>query len=174
MTYLVYKNLAALNDLSPEEAKATFLHCCGSTRWSEIMTDERPFVTLENLFTAAEENWFALSAADQLEAFAAHPKIGDTPQTSESTSRSADWSTGEQSGVSDADDAVRAELAEVNRLYHEKFGFIFIVCATGKSAREMLAIAKARIRNSVQTELALAAEEQNKITRLRLDKFLEQ
>ncbi len=173
MTYLIYKNLADLNELPAEQARSTFLDCCGSQTWADRMTDARPYPTLEALFSAAEETWFALSTVDHLEAFAAHPKIGESKAAPTQGAQAANWSSGEQSSVSSADDETLTELTEINRLYHEKFGFIFIVCATGKSADEMLAIAKARIRNSAETELRIAAEEQHKITRFRLEKLLE-
>lgn len=137
------------------------------------MADSRPFEMLENLFETAEQTWFALSTADHLEAFAAHPKIGSTKPAASQKKQAADWSAGEQSGVSDAGDDVKQQLADANRLYEEKFGFIFIVCATGKSADEMLAVCRARTRNSVETELKLAAIEQWKITEIRLNKLLE-
>jgi OHCU decarboxylase len=173
VTYAIYKNLAEINELLPEEALTTFLDCCGSDRWAETMANSRPFPTLERLFDMAEETWFSLPTADHLEAYAAHPKIGDPKPNSVQGERSAAWSSTEQSGIDDAGTETKAQLAEVNRLYHERFGFIFIVCATGKTAEEMLAIAKARSRNSLETELKLAAEEQNKITRIRLEKLLE-
>ena len=172
VTYLIYKNLAELNDLPQEAAMKTLLDCCGSQKWAEGMRDERPFRNLEHLFHAAEEKWFCLSTVDHLEAFAAHPKIGET-KSAKQGDRFSEWSAAEQAGASSAEDSTKAALAEVNRLYYEKFGFIFIVCATGKSADEMLAIAKARVRNSVETELKIAAEEQSKITKLRLEKLLE-
>ena len=128
---------------------------------------------LEDLFQRAQDVWFSLPIADHLEAFAAHPKIGSNKQGTRQTKNSAQLSKGEQSGVDAATADVRGELGEANRLYEKKFGFIFIVCATGKTAEEMLAIARARIRNSVQTELQLAAVEQAKITELRLNKLLE-
>ena len=173
VTYAIYKNLAEINELPTEEALKTFLDCCGSRRWAETMTGARPFPTLERLFHLAEETWFSLSTVDHLEAFAAHPKIGDRKPGDRQGERAAAWSSSEQSAVDQANTNTTAELAEINRLYHDKFGFIFIVCATGKSAEEMLAIAKARIRNSIETELKIAAEEQNKITRIRLEKLLE-
>ena len=173
MTYLIYKNLAELNELPRDEAMKAMLECCGSRRWAEAMADARPFRTLEHLFYTAEETWFALPTVDHLEAFAAHPKIGDQNPAASQNETSASWSASEQSGVSDAGQSKLEELAKINSLYHEKFGFIFIVCATGKKADEMLAIAKARVRNSVETELKIAAEEQNKITRLRLERILE-
>lgn len=172
MTYLIYRNLAELNDLPQEEAMKTLLDCCGSQKWAASISDERPFRSLEHLFHAAEEKWFALSTVDQLEAFAAHPKIGETKAATQGE-RFAEWSADEQTGASSAEGSIKTALAEVNRLYHEKFGFIFIVCATGKTGDEMLAIGKARVRNSVETELKIAAEEQSKITKLRLEKFLE-
>lgn len=173
VTYFVYKNLAELNELAREEAVTTLLDCCGSHKWAESMADARPFRTLEHLFVEAEERWFALSPVDHLEAFAAHPEIGDTRRAATQGETAADWSSGEQQGTASADNETRAALADVNHLYQEKFGFIFIVCATGKSAEEMLAIARARVRNSLETELRIAAEEQKRITRLRLEKLLE-
>ena len=169
----VYKNLAALNDLSAEKAKAAFLDCCGSTRWAERMAAALPFPMLEDLFVKAESIWFSLAASDWLEAFAAHPKIGSRKSAPARNDRSAKWSAGEQAGMNAADQEVREQLDQVNRLYEEKFGFIFIVCATGRSANEMLAIARARYGNTVETELRLAAEEQRKITEIRLTKLLE-
>jgi OHCU decarboxylase len=174
MSYRIYKNLARLDEVDSDEAIRVLIDCCGSLRWAESMAHERPFHTLERLFDTAEEKWFSLPASDHLEAFGSHPKIGDEKPAAAQAGRAAAWSSDEQSGIGDAVDATRAQLAEVNRLYHEKFGFIFIVCATGKTADEMLAIARARLGNSVETELRLAAEEQNKITRIRLEKLLEQ
>ena len=173
MSFHVYKNFHDLNDLPVDAAEAAFLDCCGSQTWARRMTDSRPFNTLEQLFETAERTWFALSAADHLEAFAAHPKIGSTRSAASKKKQAADWSAGEQSGVSAAGDDVKQELAEANRLYENKFGFIFIVCATGKSADEMLAVCRARTGNSVETELKLAAAEQWKITEIRLNKLLE-
>jgi OHCU decarboxylase len=128
---------------------------------------------VEQMFAAAENIWEALPPSDWLEAFAEHPKIGSTRPSTKQKWRAYDWSTQEQSGVDAAERDVRNQLVEMNRLYHEKFGFIFVVCTSGKSADKMLAIVKARIRNSVETELRLAAEEQKKITEIRLAKLLE-
>ena len=156
------------------QAEATFLDCCGSTEWARQMTASRPFPMLEDLFETAENKWFSLSTVDQLEAFAAHPKIGSKKAAPAQKARAAKWSAGEQSGVETAEDDVRVKLAEVNRLYEAKFGFIFVVCASGKTADEMLAICGARLGNSVETELSIAAAEQQKITEIRLNKLLEQ
>ena len=138
------------------------------------MAATRPFPMLEKLFETAERVWFALSTADQLEAFAAHPTIGSRKAAASQKKQAADWSAGEQSGVATAESEVGEQLAAVNRLYEKKFGFIFIVCATGKSADEMLAICRARLGNTPETELKIAAEEQRKITEIRLNKLLEQ
>lgn len=173
-TFQIYKNLAWLNDLPHAEAQTVFLDCCGSQEWARRMVEKRPFPMLENLYNAAEKTWFSLSPAEWLEAFAAHPKIGSKKSTRVRQVRSTAWSVGEQSGMDAAETDVRERLAEANRLYEEKFGFIFIVCASGKSADEMLAIARARLGNSLETELVISAEEQRKITEIRLNKLLEQ
>lgn len=138
------------------------------------MAEARPFLMVETMFQTAEYIWFSLAPGDWLEAFAAHPKIGSSiaPVSIQQTV-SAGWSSDEQSGVQSADARVRDELAEANRLYEKKFGFIFIVCATAKTADEMLSICRARLGNSPETELRLAAEEQRKITEIRLNKLLE-
>jgi OHCU decarboxylase len=171
--YQIYKNLDRLNNLPTREAEAVFLDCCGSREWARRMAESRPFAMLEILFERADSIWLSLSPADWLEAFAAHPKIGSNKGGPTQKKRAASWSAGEQSGMDAADNAVRNELAEANRLYEEKFGFIFIVCASGKSAHEMLAICLARLGNSAETEMRIAAEEQRKITELRLNKLLE-
>jgi OHCU decarboxylase len=137
------------------------------------MAAARPFQMLEDLYKTAERIWFDLPPAEMLEAFASHPKIGSSKPAASQKKRAAKWSSKEQSGVNGAGSEVMTQLAELNGLYHEKFGFIFIVCATGKTADEMLAICKARLRNSAATELKIAAEEQMKITDLRLNKLLE-
>jgi OHCU decarboxylase len=173
VSHQIYKALAEINDMSRDAAIAAFLDCCGSTVWATRMADCRPFGLVEPLFERAEDIWFSLSTVDHLEAFAAHPQIGSSKAAASQAERAAEWSKGEQNGVAGSSDDIRGQLAEINSLYHEKFGFIFIVCATGKSAEEMLAIARARIRNSARTELKIAAEEQNKITQLRLTKLLE-
>ncbi|MBK8465391.1 MAG: 2-oxo-4-hydroxy-4-carboxy-5-ureidoimidazoline decarboxylase [Chloracidobacterium sp.] len=169
----MYKNLNWLNELPTDEAESVFRDCCGSSEWARRMSAARPFAMLENLFKSADEIWFSLSTIEHLEAFASHPKIGSKKAAATQQAKSAEWSSGEQSGMDEADESVRNELAEANRLYLDKFGFIFIVCATGKSADEMLAICKARLGNSAATELHIAAEEQRKITEIRLNKLFE-
>lgn len=173
MSIQVYKHLGELNDLSQTDAEKAFLDCCGSAAWAEAMAASRPFKMLDDLFEAAEKKWFAMPPADWLEAFAAHPKIGSKKAAASQNKRAAKWSESEQASMTDADEGVRDELAECNRLYEKRFGFIFIVCATGKGPEEMLAICKARLGNSIETELKLAAIEQCKITEIRLNKLLE-
>jgi OHCU decarboxylase len=162
-----------LNELPAEEAMSVFLDCCGSKEWAQRMTAARPFRMLENLFVAAGKIWVSLSPADHLEAFASHPKIGSKEPEPKQKPKSAEWAADEQSGMDVASETARDELAECNRLYLEKFGFIFIVCATARSADEMLAICKARLGNSLAMELKIAAEEQRQITEIRLNKLLE-
>jgi OHCU decarboxylase len=173
LSFQIYKNLAWLNELPADEAESAFLDCCGSTAWAQAMTDARPFAMLEDLFETATNKWFALPPADRLEAFAAHPKIGSKNAAPAQKEQAAEWSAGEQSGVANAGAEISEQLAEANRLYEEKFGFIFIVCASGKDADEMLAICRARLGNSMETEMRIAAEEQSKITEIRLNKLLE-
>jgi len=166
------ENLARLNALSETEAQADLLKCCGSANWARQMSAHRPFGAVEELMTAADEIWSALRAEDWLEAFAAHPKIGARRAARPQDEQAQAWSAGEQAGIGNAEQTTLDELAEINRRYEERFGYIFIVCATGKSAAEMLALLRARLANNPADELRHAAEEQRKITRLRLEKLL--
>ena len=135
--------------------------CCGAARWVDAMLARRPFGSQIALVESADSIWRSLSEADWLEAFRHHPKIGD---------RSADGlAKREQSGVASAPAAIVHQLAETNRAYEARFGFIFIICATGKSAESMLEALRDRLRNDAQTEIRIAAEEQLKITHLRLE-----
>lgn len=165
--------LKELNEASNESAESVFLSCCGSKNWAQKMTKARPFADISALLNQAEKIWQNLEAEDWLEAFASHPKIGAKKGVPHQTAQSAKWSKGEQSGTNTAADSVRTELEEANRLYENKFGFIFIVCATGKSAEEMLEICRQRLNNDADTEIRIAAEEQRKITEIRLKKLLE-
>ena len=160
-----------LNALSPAEAEAAFLACCGSRAWTHRMTEGRPYADAAELLETADRVWWSLKPADWQEAFAAHPRIGEKKAVGED--QSSRWSAQEQAGAASSEAAVLAELAETNRVYGERFGHIFIVCATGKSAAEMLGLLRSRLDNDAETELRVAAEEQRKITRLRLLKWLE-
>jgi 2-oxo-4-hydroxy-4-carboxy-5-ureidoimidazoline decarboxylase len=165
-------NLEELNSAASEITESHFKDCCGSRRWAQKMTKARPFGDFSELLEKAENIWKNLETKDRLEAFAAHPKIGAKRSAPSQQAQAAAWSGGEQSGMQAANDATKDALAEANRLYEEKFGFIFIVCATGKSAREMLEICRARLENSLDEEMRIAAEEQRKITEIRLKKLL--
>lgn len=138
------------------------------------MVRVRPFHSSDELLAKAESVWGSLGEEDWLEAFRAHPKIGEKKASATQAEQARSWSAEEQSGSSGADAAVISALAEGNREYEERFGFIYIVCATGKTSGEMLANLKIRRQNSPETELRNAAEEQRKITRLRLEKLLNQ
>lgn len=165
--------LQRLNRAPQEEAEAAFLTCCGSRRWARKMAETRPFAGVSELLDRAEEIWRNLEAQDWLEAFAAHPKIGAKKAVQHQSAQSAEWSKNEQSGTNSATDSEHSELEKLNRLYEEKFGYIFIVCATGRSAGEMLEICRRRLDNAAEAEIHIAADEQRKITEIRLKKLLE-
>ena len=138
------------------------------------MTAARPFANVDELLTRADSIWWSLSPEDWLEAFRAHPKIGEKKAAATQSEKARKWSAQEQSGIRNAAADTMAALAAGNRDYEQRFGFIFIVCATGKSSEEMLAILQARLQNDAETEIAVAADEQRKIMRLRLEKLLHQ
>lgn len=153
------EGLERLNAVSSEEATARLLPCCGSRAWARRMAEGRPFQSLAEMKERADGIWWSLGPEDWREAFAAHPRIGE---------KGGRWSEQEQAGAREAD---RTALVEANRLYESRFDHIFIVCATGKSAEEMLDLLRSRLDNDPETELRIAAEEQRKITHLRLEKF---
>ncbi len=164
-------NLAMLNAMPEELAEAALLACCGSAIWARRMADARPFESVETVQSEAERIWWDLAKEDWLQAFAAHPKIGGK-KAEAAGAQSQAWSQKEQSGTAGAAAETMAELARLNEDYEARFGYIYIVCATGKTADEMLAILRARIQNGPEAELKMAAAEQAKITHLRLTKFL--
>lgn len=166
--------LARINALPAGEAHGQLMRCCGSTRWAERMAAARPFRDAAALVAAAESAWKALSHEDWLEAFSQHPRIGDRDALEERFGRTAEWSLREQAGVGPANAQLLDGLAEANRRYEAKFGYIFIVCAAGKSASDMLSILNQRLDNDRQSEIVIAAEEQLKITRLRLETLLKE
>ncbi|HUE87842.1 MAG TPA: 2-oxo-4-hydroxy-4-carboxy-5-ureidoimidazoline decarboxylase [Vicinamibacterales bacterium] len=157
-----------LDAASEDDAREFFLSCCGSGAWVARMLAHRPFGSDEQLHAMARQEWFALTPDDWREAFAQHPKIGDRDALRARFPATADLSAEEQRGVSDASGDTLDALADANRAYEETFGYIFIVCATGKNAEEMLALLHERLHNDPQTELLIAAGEQAKITELRL------
>lgn len=160
------------NTLPAAEAAQEILPCCGSQAWARGMVARRPILDEVSLLAANDEVWKNLREADWLEAFASHPRIGESHAPPSASARSAAWSTSEQQKVAAADDQVKAELAQGNREYEKRFGRIFIVCATGKSAREILEILRRRLRNDDKTELCEAVEHQRQIAQIRLKKWL--
>jgi 2-oxo-4-hydroxy-4-carboxy-5-ureidoimidazoline decarboxylase len=169
----ILPGLAHLNALDADAARAALARCCGSTRWVDAMLAARPFESAAALFARAEAEWSRLSEVDYLEAFSHHPQIGeDLGRLRERFAGSLELSGREQAAVSGADQATLLALRDDNRAYRERFGFVFIVCATGKSAAEMLGLLRERLRNDRSRELGIAAAEQAEITRLRLGKML--
>jgi OHCU decarboxylase len=164
--------IGKLNRLSLDEARAALLACCGSTRWASEAAALRPFWNVGQLLNIGGRVWRELPREDWLEAFRAHPKIGESKAEKETGAEAQRWAEGEQSRARAASDETLDALAEANREYEGRFGFIFIVCATGKSAEEMLALLRGRLNNDPETELRVAAGEQWRITELRLKKFL--
>ena len=155
--------LARLDALPAREAVGELLGCCGSLAWARRMAAARPFSTPLRLFEAADAAWRALPESDVLEALARHPRIGDA--------RASGAAAAEQSAVRGADAETARSLAIANREYEERFGRIFIVCASGKTAAQMLALCRERLHNDAATELSIAAEEQRRIMRLRLERL---
>ncbi|HTC64251.1 MAG TPA: 2-oxo-4-hydroxy-4-carboxy-5-ureidoimidazoline decarboxylase [Candidatus Saccharimonadales bacterium] len=162
--------LEEFNALPSEQAESSLMDCCGSARWAATVAARRPYINAEALHKAADSVWWKLDRADWLEAFSHHPQIGDKPATGSESARQ--WAEGEQMRARAASDDVRTRLARANRAYFEKFGYIYIVCATGKTAEGMLAILNQRLQNDLPSELSVAAEQQRLITRIRLDKLL--
>jgi OHCU decarboxylase len=160
-----------LNQLSERDAEAALSDCCAARSWVAAMIRRRPFADDAAAKAAAADAAEGMAEADWLEAFAAHPMIGDVGSLRKKYAATKAIAAGEQAGASGASESTLAELARLNRAYRDKFGFIFIVFATGKTAEEMLAILKGRISNTRDEELCNAAGEQIKITQLRLEKL---
>jgi OHCU decarboxylase len=165
-------NVAQLNAMPAEQAAVLLASCCGASAWVTGMLRHRPFGDATTLLRAADEVWWSLGADDWHEAFAHHPRIGEREAAAAQDARARGWSTAEQRGVAAATADVRTALAEGNRDYERRFGYIYLVSAAGKSADELLGILQARLSNDPDTELRVAAGEQAKITRLRLLKLL--
>jgi 2-oxo-4-hydroxy-4-carboxy-5-ureidoimidazoline decarboxylase len=165
--------LARWDELGLEQAAEEILPCCGSKAWALGMAKQRPIHDEAMLLTASDEVWGTLPESDRLEAFRSHPRIGESATPATAAVRSAVWSREEQGRVSAADEEIRIALAEGNRVYEEKFGRTFIVCAAGKSPSEILGTMMKRLRNDERTELREAAEQQRQITQLRLKKWLQ-
>ncbi len=161
-----------LDALTARDAESALRACCGSSRWVSEMVSRRPFGTVDALLGAADEEWSRTGPADWLEAFSHHPRIGQTAGAATQSARAAAWSAGEQAAATQANSDVYERLSEMNRTYEDRFGHIYIICATGRTADQMLRIAEERLANDPDTELRIAAEEQRKITELRLRKLI--
>jgi 2-oxo-4-hydroxy-4-carboxy-5-ureidoimidazoline decarboxylase len=155
-----------------EAARERLTRCCGSGRWVTGMLGHRPFRDPAHLYQCAIDCWQQLDREDWLEAFSHHPRIGELRSATGLDSTQRAWAEREQSGAAAAEASVGTALAEGNRQYEAKFGHVFLVCASGKSGAEMLSLLRQRLKNSPETELAIAAREQEKITRIRLEKLL--
>ncbi|MCC7528837.1 MAG: 2-oxo-4-hydroxy-4-carboxy-5-ureidoimidazoline decarboxylase [Candidatus Melainabacteria bacterium] len=172
MTVHANSKLEILNAYSEEDAKEELAKCCGASQWVEKMLARRPFHSFEELFSAADDIWFKLAAEDWLESFSHHPRIGDVDSLRAKFASTASFCENEQKSVCQASEEVLHQLASLNDEYFEKYGFIFIVCATGKTAEQMLEILKRRMPNNIDAELKVAAGEQAKITKIRLEKLV--
>ena len=156
--------VAELNRLTDTRAEAELLRCCASHRWAHLMAAERPFSDLAVMRVIAQRLWWSLAAADWLEAFAAHPRIGERATST--------WSAQEQARAMESGGAAHARLVAGNRAYEDRFGYTFIVCATDKSGDEIVTTLEERLHHDPADELQIAADEQRKITELRLDKLI--
>jgi len=160
-----------LNSMDQRELRDLLYQCCGSRGWAKMMLTHFPAEDMIDLFENAEEVWYECSEEEWKEAFEQHPRIGDLKTLREKYAGSEAGK--EQAGVFDASDQTLDALAEANNAYEKKFGYKFIVCATGKSPEEMLGLVHSRLENNPTVELKNAADEQMKITRLRLEKVLQ-
>jgi len=164
--------ISALNELEPKAAQLAFLQCCTANAWIERMVAAMPYRNFEALSAQADLNWRGLTEVDYLQAFEGHPKIGDVSSLREKYRATEKIAAGEQSGVNTATETTLTQLKQLNDDYQNKFGFIFIVCATGKTASQMLTILSQRIVNGRAEEIINAAEEQRKILHIRIEKMM--
>ncbi len=164
--------LARWNGLPQEEAVREIFPCCGSKTWAASMVSKRPIRDEASLIATSDAIWRGLGEPDWLEAFRSHPRIGESHTEKASAEQSSAWSAQEQQKAATADEAVKMALKWGNREYEQKFGRLFIVCATGKSASEILEILRRRLHNDEATELRQAAEEQRQIMHIRLKKWI--
>jgi 2-oxo-4-hydroxy-4-carboxy-5-ureidoimidazoline decarboxylase len=165
--------LARWNSLDTESATREILPCCGSQAWAAALTTNRPLANEAELLAASNTIWLSLPEDAWQEAFDSHPRIGQRHAQTHATEESLRWSAQEQRAALSQDASAKLALEEANRRYEQRFGRIFILCASGKSASEILSILEARINNDPQTELHEAAEQQRQITQLRLHRWLE-
>jgi 2-oxo-4-hydroxy-4-carboxy-5-ureidoimidazoline decarboxylase len=163
--------LAAWNKADEASAFDAMIACCGARRWADAMVALRPIESVADLSDAADRVWATMQEADWMEAFACHPRIGECG-AAHASAQSAAWSQQEQSSAAVAAESVLFQLADGNARYEERFGFTYIVCATGKTAEEMLTILNRRLAGDRDPELREAAEQQRQITQIRLGKWL--
>lgn len=163
--------ITAFDHMSASEAARLLAACCGATRWVDGMLARRPFGDIRTLLAAADDVWSAMDPSDWREAFEHHPRLGESRSAEPQGERERSWSAGEQAGMRDAASSDRTALAAANAAYEQRFGYICIICATGLGASEILRLTRERLANDPEDELAIAAEEQRKITRLRLLKL---
>jgi 2-oxo-4-hydroxy-4-carboxy-5-ureidoimidazoline decarboxylase len=162
--------LVEFNKQARSKAKEDLFRCCGCSAWVEKLITHFPFSSIEDLKLSSDKIWFSCTEEDWKEAFSHHPKIGE--RSSSKNNNSKEWSQQEQSGVEQSEKTILEQLQEVNKTYENKFGFIFIVYATGKTASEMFDLLRKRLTNDYEKEIHIASGEQNKITHLRIDKLL--
>jgi OHCU decarboxylase len=165
--------LDRINLLPAPEAESELLKCCGSNEWARQMADERPFESVTDLIAKADRVWWTLKPREWLEAFHSHPKIGQKKAAAAIIVDAQRWSEDEQSGIRNSARETLEALAKLNREYEDRFGYIFIVCASGKNSEEMLRILRQRLGNDPDEELRIAAAEQAQITQLRLRKLID-
>ncbi len=166
-------SLQALNSLNSSDAEQWFSQCCAAPKWFKGMAQARPFTDFDAVIQAAKEIWQQCSTPDFLTAFEAHPMIGDVNSLREKYAATKNMASNEQQSAADADEKTLHNLAATNHEYLNQHGFIFIICASGLSAKTMLHALTLRLKNDTATEIELAAAEQIKITLLRLEKGLE-
>jgi 2-oxo-4-hydroxy-4-carboxy-5-ureidoimidazoline decarboxylase len=167
------KALTRWNSLDPADAAREVLPCCGSQVWASTLASRRPIADESSLIETSSAVCLALPEDAWQEAFNSHPRIGQTHAQTHATEESLRWSAQEQFTALSADDATKLALEEANQRYEQKFGRIFIICAAGKTSAEILSILEARMQNDAATELRETAEQQRKITELRLHCWLE-
>jgi OHCU decarboxylase len=163
--------VADWNRLPAAEAQESLLSCCGSPAWTHALLGRRPYASLAALLIDAEAAWFALPESEWLVAFACHPRIGERKAEAETTVQFAAWSGTEQSSAQATLEAVARALAEANKLYEERFGFLYIVFASGRTAPQLLSLLEERLAHDRATELNEAARQQWEITRLRMTRY---
>jgi 2-oxo-4-hydroxy-4-carboxy-5-ureidoimidazoline decarboxylase len=167
------RGLVRVNNLDREALIAGLLRTCGCVRWAHDVADDGPFADLAELWSSAERHWQTATREELLEAFSHHPRIGDpTSAKAPHDAKAHGWASKEQAGAASASDNVKMQLAAGNRVYEERFGHVYLVCATGKTAEEMLALLNTRLTHDAAAELAIAQGEQQKITRIRLERWL--